>query len=79
VLSTVAWFALIDSRIERREFGHGDLFLTRDEVEDALTDVLKDEPELEPFLRVEALPLRSVTITKVTRHQKTGFRGPDAP
>jgi hypothetical protein len=53
----VAWFALIDSRIERREFGHGDLFLTREEAEDALLDVLRDEPQLEPFLSVEALPL----------------------
>jgi hypothetical protein len=24
----VAWFALVDSRISRGEFGHGDLFLT---------------------------------------------------
>jgi hypothetical protein len=53
----VAWFALIDSRIERREFGHSDLFLSRDEAEDALTNVLKDEPQLEPFLSVERLPL----------------------
>jgi hypothetical protein len=53
----VAWFALIDSRIERREFGHGDLFLTRKEADEALADVLEDEPHLEPFLRVEALPM----------------------
>jgi hypothetical protein len=48
---------LIDSRISRREFGHGDLFLTCEEAEDALADVLRDEPDLEPFLSVEALPL----------------------
>jgi len=35
----VAWFALIDSRIERRDFGHGDLFLKREEAERALADV----------------------------------------
>jgi hypothetical protein len=46
----MAWFALIDSRIERRESGHGDLFLTREEAEDALADVLRDEPQLEPLL-----------------------------
>jgi hypothetical protein len=34
---------------------HGDLFLTREEAQ-ALADVLKDEPQLEPFLSVEALP-----------------------
>ena len=53
----MAWFALFDSRIGRREFGHGDLFLTRDEEEAALAEVLWDEPDLEPFLSVEALPL----------------------
>jgi len=53
----VAWFALIDSQISRRDFGLGDLFLTREEADSALADVLRDEPDLEPFLRVEALPL----------------------
>jgi hypothetical protein len=53
----VAWFAPIDSRIERREFSHGDLFLTREEADSALAEVLRDEPQLEPFLSVEALPL----------------------
>jgi hypothetical protein len=56
-LSTVASFALIDSRIERREFGQGDLFLTREEADSALAEVLRDEPQLEPFVSVEALPL----------------------
>jgi hypothetical protein len=48
---------LLDSRIGRREFGHGDLFLTREEAERALAEVLRDEPDLAPFLSVEALPL----------------------
>jgi hypothetical protein len=54
----VGWFfALVDWRISRREFGHGDLFLTREEAERALAEVLRDEPDLEPFLSVEAVPL----------------------
>jgi hypothetical protein len=54
----VAWFfALVDWRISRRELGHGDLFLTREEAERALAEVLRDEPDLEPFLSVEAVPL----------------------
>jgi hypothetical protein len=48
----MAWFALIDSRISGREFGHGDLFFTRQEAENALAEVLRDEPQLEPFLSV---------------------------
>ena len=32
----MAWFfALVDWRISRREFGHGDLFVTREEAERA--------------------------------------------
>lgn len=50
-------YALVDARIRRREFGHGDLFLTRENAEEALADVLRDEPDLEPFLSVEELPL----------------------
>lgn len=54
----MAWFfALVDWRISRREVGHGDLFLTREEAERALAEVLTDEPDLEPFLSVEAVPL----------------------
>ena len=53
----MVWFALVDSRIGRREFGHGDLFLTREEAERALAEVLTDEPDLKPFLSVEAVPL----------------------
>jgi len=54
----MAWYALIDSRIvQRREFGHGDLFLTREEAGEALADVLRDEPDLELYLSVEELPL----------------------
>ena len=54
----MAWFfALVDWRISRREFGHGDLFLTREEAERALAEVLRDEPDLKPFLSVEAVPL----------------------
>jgi hypothetical protein len=34
--------ALIHSRISRREFGYGDLFLTREEADSALGDVLRD-------------------------------------
>ena len=45
----MAWFALIDSRISSREFGHGDLFLTHEEADSALADVLRDEPDLAPF------------------------------
>lgn len=41
----------------RPELGHGDLFLTREEAERALAEVLRDEPDLEPFLSVEAVPL----------------------
>jgi hypothetical protein len=52
----MAWFALVDSRIGR-EFGHGDRFLAREEADQALGEVLRDEPDLEPFLRVEPLPL----------------------
>jgi hypothetical protein len=50
----MAWVALIDSRIEHREFGHGDLFLTREEAEDALADFLKDEPDLERNRRTQS-------------------------
>jgi hypothetical protein len=54
----VAWFfALVDWRISRRELCPGDLFLTREEAERALAKVLRDEPDLEPFLSVEAVPL----------------------
>jgi hypothetical protein len=46
----VTLYALLDSRISRRELGHGDLYLTREEAEKDLADVLHDEPDLEPFL-----------------------------
>jgi hypothetical protein len=60
----VAWFfALVDWRISRREFGHGDLFLTREEAERALAEVLRNEPDLEPFLSVEAVPLPQASPT----------------
>ena len=37
----MAWFAVIDSRIGRREFGRGDLLLTREEAERVLAEVLR--------------------------------------
>jgi len=52
-----AHFLKMSSPDPAREFGHGDLFLTREEAEAALADVLRDEPDLERFLSVEALPL----------------------
>jgi hypothetical protein len=59
----VAWFfALVDWRISRRESGHGDLFVTREEAERALAEVLQDEPDLEPFLSVEAVPLPQTSL-----------------
>lgn len=50
-------FALVDSRIRRRAFGHGDLFLSREDAEEALAEVIADEPWLEPFLSVQDLGL----------------------
>lgn len=43
-------FVLMDSRIRRREFGHGDSFLSREDAEEALAEVIADDPFLEPFL-----------------------------
>jgi hypothetical protein len=38
-----------------------DVFLSRDEAEDALADCLRDEPELRYLLRVEEIELTGAT------------------
>jgi hypothetical protein len=70
----VVWFALVDSRITRREFGHGDLFLTREAAEAALAEAVRDGPDLEPFPqgRGPAASDAVVELTVPNRHTALG-------
>jgi hypothetical protein len=53
----VAWFVLADSRISAdHPFGQADLYLDRRDAERDLEAVLRDAPELAPFLWIEELP-----------------------